>query len=308
MHLLTLLTLIGAMPAESGAPQAGETAAKSMLNMEEIWLTVQTLVTTHSLKVLVGLAILAVGWLVAKLIRAITERLLLRSKVDPTIVSFIKHLTYYTLMAFVLIAALNQFGVQTASLIAVMGAAGLAVGLALQGALSNFAAGILLIMFRPFRVGELVAGGGVEGVVSEIGLLTTELNAPDNRRLVVPNAKMLGDSVINYTANGTRRVDLVIGVAYESDLARTKAVLLEVMQEHEQVLDSPEPFVGVLELGDSSVNLAVRPWTKAGDYWDVYFGITEAAKLRLDSEGISIPFPQRDVHMYPVGGESSAAG
>jgi small conductance mechanosensitive channel len=288
---------VGATAAESGAPASGGGGAGALLDAEKLWGEIQLLLATHGLRVLAGLGILVVGWLVAKLVRSIVERVMLRSKIDATIVSFVKHLTYYTLLTFVVIAALNQFGVQTTSLIAMMGAAGLAVGLALQGALSNFAAGVLLIIFRPFRVGHLVAGGGVEGVVAEIGILTCELNTPDNRRLVVPNAKLLGDSIVNYSANGTRRVDLVIGVAYEADLARTRQVLLEVMKADERVLDSPEPTVGVLELADSSVNLAVRPWTRVEDYWGVYFGITEAAKARLDVESIPIPFPQVDVHM-----------
>ncbi|MHC4917238.1 MAG: mechanosensitive ion channel family protein [Planctomycetota bacterium] len=287
--------LAGAAPAVEGG--AGDNGGLS-LDLESIWATVQQMVAAHSLKVLAGLAILLIGWLLAKLIRAITEKILLRSKVEPTVVSFVKHLTYYTLMAFVLIAALNQFGVQTASIIAVMGAAGLAVGLALQGALSNFAAGILLIIFRPFRVGDYVSGGGVEGTVTEIGILSCELDSLDNRKLVVPNAKMMGDSIVNFTANGTRRVDLVVGVAYGADLARAREVILDVMRSDERVLKSPEPSVGVLELADSSVNLAVRPWTAVAGYWDVYFGMLEAVKNRLDAEGISIPFPQRDVHLY----------
>lgn len=304
MRFSMLVAAAGTTAAESTPPVSGGTQTGYAMNMDAIWETVQTLVATHALRVLVGFAILLIGWLVAKLVRSVVAGLLLRSKIDPTIVSFVRHLTYYAMLTFVVIAALNQFGVQTTSMIAVMGAAGLAVGLALQGALANFAAGFLLIIFKPFRVGHFVAGGGVEGVVSEIGILTTELNSPDNRKLIVPNAKMLGDSVINYTCNGTRRVDLVIGVAYDADLARTKKVLLEVMKEHELVLDSPEPSVGVRELADSSVKLAVRSWTKSENYWTVHFGLTEAIKLRLDSEGITIPFPQHDVHLYPAGAET----
>ncbi len=287
--------LAAAAPATEEAPAGG---GGFSLDLDSIWATVQQMVATHALKVVAGLAILLFGWLLAKLIRAITEKILLRSKIEPTVVSFVKHLTYYTLLAFVLVAALNQFGVQTASMIAVMGAAGLAVGLALQGALSNFAAGILLIIFRPFRVGDFVSGGGVQGTVTEIGILTSELDSVDNRKLVVPNAKMMGDSIINFTCNGTRRVDLVVGVSYETNLARAREVILDVMRSDQRVLESPEPSVGVLELADSSVNLAVRPWTAAANYWDVYFGMLEAVKNRLDAEGISIPFPQRDVHMY----------
>jgi small conductance mechanosensitive channel len=201
-------------------------------------------------------------------------------------------------MAFVIIAALGQLGVQTASLVAVLGAAGLAVGLALQGSLANFAAGLLLIIFKPFKVGDFIEGGGVSGVVEEVGIFTTMMNSPDNKKLVVPNAKMTSDNIVNYTAKQVRRVDLVAGVSYRDDLDKVKRVLGEILAADSRILKDPAPTVGVLALAESSVNLAVRPWVKTADYWDVFFATQESIKKRFDAEGISIPFPQQDVHLH----------
>ncbi|MHC4287813.1 MAG: mechanosensitive ion channel family protein, partial [Planctomycetota bacterium] len=196
-----------------------------------------------------------------------------------------------------IIAALNKLGVQTGSFIAIVGAAGLAVGLALQGSLSNFAAGVLMIIFKPIRRNDFVEVGGATGTVKEIGIFNTIIAGPDNVRIIIPNSQVTGANITNYTVNGTRRVDLVIGVSYEDDIKKAKEVMLAVLKEHPKVLDTPEPFVGVKELADSSVNYAVRPWCKAADYWDVYFDITENVKYALEANGLTIPFPQRDVHM-----------
>jgi small conductance mechanosensitive channel len=221
-----------------------------------------------------------------------------RGRADPMIVGFVSSIVYVAVMAFVVLAALGQIGIQTTSFIAVLGAAGLAIGLALQGSLSNFAAGFLLIMFRPFKVGDFIEGAGVAGIVESIQIFTTVLRTGDNKTVIVPNSKLLGDNIINYSAKETRRVDLTVGVSYEADLAEVKRILNEIAAQDERVLSDPEPMIAVSELADNSVNLVMRMWAKTGDYWGVYFDSTEKVKLRLDEAGIGIPYPQRDVHLY----------
>lgn len=204
---------------------------------------------------------------------------------------------YAALLAFVVLAALAQLGIQTTSFIAIIGAAGLAVGLALQGSLSNFAAGVMLIIFRPFKVGDFIEAAGVSGSVEEIMIFSTKLKSPDNKQLYVPNGSIISGTITNYSAKDQRRVDLVFGCGYGDDIKKAKALLEAIVKENPLVLDDPAPTIGVLELGDSSVNFAVRPWVATPDYWDVYFQITEEVKQRFDEAGISIPFPQRDVHL-----------
>ncbi|HML76008.1 MAG TPA: mechanosensitive ion channel, partial [Anaerohalosphaeraceae bacterium] len=198
---------------------------------------------------------------------------------------------------FVAIAALSRLGVETTSLVAVIGAAGLAVGLALQGSLSNFAAGVLLIIFKPFRVGDFVEVAGAKGMVQEIQIFTTVLHSPDNVRIIIPNSQVTGANIINYTANDRRRVDLVIGISYGDDIAKAKQVITSVLLSDKRVMRDPAPVVAVLGLGDSSVNIAVRPWVKADDYWPTYFDLTENIKVSLEQNGLTIPFPQRDIHI-----------
>jgi small conductance mechanosensitive channel len=255
-------------------------------------------IAVFGLKILTAILIVVVGRWVARFIRDTSEKMMVRSKVDATLVSFVGNLIYISLLTFVILAALAQMGIQTTSFIAVIGAAGLAVGLALQGSLANFAAGVLMLIFRPFQVGDFVEGGGVTGIVEEIQIFTTQLRTLDNKTIIIPNAKITGDNITNYTRKETRRVDLVIGVSYREDIEKVKAVVADVLNGDERILKDPAPTIGVLELADSSVNFAVRPWVKTGDYWDVYFDTTEKIKKRFDAEGISIPFPQRDVHLY----------
>lgn len=266
--------------------------------MQDVMETLTEWATLYGLNLLGAVLILIVGWIAAKLIRRIVRGMMERAKLDKMLVSFGGHLSYAVVMVFVIIAVINRLGVQTASMIAVLGAAGLAIGFALQGSLANLAAGVLLLAFRPFKAGDFVEAAGVSGTVDELRIFTTRLITPDNRVAIIPNAKLTGDNIINYTSRGTRRVDLVIGIEYGADVARAKEVLEEVLAADERVLDDPAPTVAVLELADSSVNLAVRPWTNADNYWDVYFGVLEAAKVRLDAEGIGIPFPQHDVHLF----------
>jgi len=265
--------------------------------MEGIAVKVQDLSMVFGLKILTAIVIVVVGRWVARIIRRATEKMMTRSKVDDTLVTFVGNLIYIALLTFIILAALAHLGIQTTSFIAVIGAAGLAVGLALQGSLANFAAGILLLIFRPFQVGDFIEGAGVAGIVEEIHIFTMQLRTPDNKTIIIPNAKITGDNITNYTKKEKRRVDLVIGVSYGDDIEKVKNVVADVLNGDERILKDPAPTVAVLELGDSSVNFAVRPWVKTADYWNVYFDTTENIKKRFDAEGISIPFPQRDVHM-----------
>ena len=243
-------------------------------------------------------AVLVIGRIVAKMIRGLIEKLMTRAKQEQTLISFVSHLSYAALMAFVIVNALAQLGVDTASFVMILGAAGLAIGLALQGSLSNFAAGVLMIIFKPFKVGDFIEGGGVAGVVEDIQIFTTELKTPDNKQVIVPNAHLTSGNIVNYSAKGTRRVDLVAGIGYSDDIDKARTVLQSIIDADDRILKDPAPTIAVSELGDSSVNFVVRPWTTTGDYWDVYFALTEAIKKQFDSNGISIPFPQRDVHVY----------
>jgi small conductance mechanosensitive channel len=258
----------------------------------------QELVAFYGLKIVAAIVIFIVGRWVAKALRRLAVRMMTRAKVEETLVSFVGNLTYVGLLVFVIIAALNQLGVQTTSFIAIIGAAGLAIGLALQGSLANFAAGVLMIIFRPFKVGDYIEAAGVAGVVEEIEIFTTQLRTPDNKTIIIPNAGITGGNITNYSAKDTRRVDMVIGVGYGDDLIQVREILEDILAKDDRVLDDPAPTIAVLELGDSSVNFAVRPWVNTADYWGAYFDLTETVKKRFDEEGISIPFPQRDVHLY----------
>jgi small conductance mechanosensitive channel len=268
--------------------------------MEQVVVKLQEWVALYGLKVIAAIVILVVGRFAAKGIRGIIRRMLQKGHVDETLVSFVSSLCYVGIIAFVIIAALGQLGVQTASFVAILGAAGLAIGLALQGSLANFAAGVLMIIFKPFKVNDYIEGGGVEGVVEEISIFTTELKSLDNKKIIVPNAKMTSGNIVNYTAKDIRRVDLVAGVSYGDNLDKVRKVLEGVLAADERILKDPAPTIGVLALAESSVNFAVRPWVKTSDYWDVFFAIQENIKKQFDAEGIRIPFPQQDVHIHKV--------
>jgi small conductance mechanosensitive channel len=264
---------------------------------ETVWEKISEYAVTYGMNILGAILTLVLGIILAKIIRSLLFKVLQKAKLEGTINSFMCKIAYFLLMIFVAIATLQQLGVQTMSLITAVGAAGLAVGLALQGALTNFAAGMLLVMLKPFKVGDYIQASGEAGTVIEIGILTTIIQSVDNKRITLPNGGLTNGNIVNYSANATRRVDLVAGVSYSDDLDQTRTVLMDVMTSNPLVLKSPEPFVGVLEMADSSVNFAVRPWCKSTDYWDVYFQINEAIKKALDNAEISIPFPQRDVHI-----------
>ncbi|HDM77631.1 MAG TPA: mechanosensitive ion channel, partial [Deltaproteobacteria bacterium] len=206
---------------------------------------------------------------------------------------------YYTLLIVVVIAAAGQLGINTTSFLTIVGAAGLAIGLALKDSLSNFASGVMLILFRPFRVGDVVNAAGVTGKVETISMFTTIMNTPDNQKIIVPNSAITSSTITNITANETRRVDLVIGIGYEDNIGKAKEILNRLIEEDDRILSDPAPTIAVSELADSSVNFVVRPWVKTEDYWIVYFDLTEKIKNTFDAEGINIPYPQTDVHLYP---------
>jgi small conductance mechanosensitive channel len=257
----------------------------------------QSLAAAYGVKIIAAIVIFIIGkWLAGKLSRAVGNAMR-RADTDEMLVKFVINLAYAGLLAFVILAALAQLGIQTTSFIAVLGAAGLAVGLALQGSLSNFAAGVMLIVFRPFKVGDFIEAAGTAGVVEEIMIFSTKLKSPDNKQLYVPNGSILSGTITNYSAKNQRRVDMVFGCSYGDDIKKAKALLEEIVKANALVLDDPAPTIGVLELADNSVNFAVRPWVNTPDYWDAYFQITEAVKQRFDEAGLSIPFPQRDVHL-----------
>lgn len=280
-----------------------ETPIVDGLSNAEQWLTNNSdLFIQYGVNIISALVILFIGNLIVKAVANSVSKVLQKKKMDRAVVEFIHGLVRYLLFVIVLIAALGRLGVQTASVVAVIGAAGLAVGLALQGSLSNFAAGVLIVAFRPFKSGDYVEIGGVAGSVDSIQIFQTVLTTPDNKMVVVPNGSVIGSPITNYSRHATRRIDLMIGVSYGADLQKTKELLTKICESDERVLKDPGVQVGVHTLADSSVNFVVRPWVNTADYWNVYFDLMQAIKEGLDKEGIEIPFPQMDVHMNKVEG------
>jgi small conductance mechanosensitive channel len=265
--------------------------------MEEIDKIVDA-IASYGMKVLFAIIILVAGLWLAKKLRGLFKTALEKKEIDATLVGFFSSLLYGALVVFVVIAAIDKLGVQTTSFIAVLGAAGLAVGLALQGSLSNFASGVLLIIFKPFVAGNFVKIGGEFGTVVQVGILHTELKSPDNIKIIMPNSQIMGGAITNFSAHDTRRVDMVIGVSYSDDLSKVMEVLQDMVSKDERVLQEPAPFIAVSELADSSINFVVRPWTKSSDFWQFKCDFQKAVKERFDAEGISIPFPQRDLHVF----------
>ena len=256
------------------------------------------LLSLIGIRLITAAAIFYIGSWIAKTLTKLAKKSMARADIEDTLEHFLGNILYYTLMATVIIATINQLGVQTTSLLAVVGAAGLAIGLALQGSLSNFASGVMIVLFRPYRVGDYIEGGGVSGSVEEVQIFTTVLKTPDNKKVIVPNSQIMAGEITNYSANPTRRIDLVAGCGYNDDLDKVRGVLEGIVAANDRVLEDPAPTIAISELADSSVNFVVRPWVNAADYWSVYFDLTEQIKKRFDAEGISIPFPQRDVHVY----------
>ena len=277
-----------------------ESLADLGFDWEEALTVVQTTGVDFGINLVTAIVIFFVGKWVVNLIVSGLMKGMKKGELDVTLRRFMGNLARMLLMLFVIIAAINQLGVQTASLIALLGAAGLAVGLALQGSLSNFAAGVLIVLFRPYKVGDWIEGGGISGAVEEVQILTTVLKTGDNKRVIVPNSQIMGTTITNYSANETRRVDLVVGVSYGDDIDKVRKELQDLVSADDRILDDPAVTIAVSELADSSVNFVVRPWVKTTDYWGVYFDLTEAIKKRFDEVGISIPFPQQEVYVHNV--------
>jgi len=260
----------------------------------------EKLAATYGPKILAALVILVVGWFVAKALTGLARKGMARANVDATLSKFIGSLTYTILMVFVLLAAISKLGVETASFIAVLGAATFAIGFALQGSLANFAAGVMLMIFRPFKAGDFVEAGGTAGSVEEVGIFNTIFKTPDNKVVIVANSTITGGNITNFSAKDTRRVDMTFGIGYGDDIKKAKQILQSLVESDDRVLKDPAPTIAVAELGDNSVNIVCRPWVKSGDYWGLFFDMHEKVKETFDSEGISIPFPQRDVHLHQV--------
>ncbi len=253
---------------------------------------------TFGIQIIAAIAIVLIGRMFARVLTNGIRKLMSSQEVDKILQTFVSNLVYWALMTFVIIAAINQVGIQTTSLIAIIGAAGLAVGLALQGSLANFAAGVLIVMFRPYKVGDFVEAAGIAGSVVQVQILTTVLKTSDNKQIVVPNAQIMGSIITNYSANETRRVDLVIGIGYDDDIDKVRDTIQQLVDADDRIMKDPACRIAVSELADSSVNFVVRPWVKTADYSAVNFGLTEAIKKRFDKEGISFPYPQQDVHIH----------
>jgi len=257
----------------------------------------QQILIDFAIKLIVALAIVFIGKFVANMVRQGVIKVMRHKAMDDAIISFISSLLYGMLFFIVIVAAISHLGFNTTSLVAIVGAAGLAIGLALQGSLSNFASGVLLIVFKPFKSGDFIEVSGVTGIVEQILIFSTQLRTGDNKTVIIPNGAITSGTITNYSTKPTRRIDLIIGVSYDADLAKAKALLLKVASADERVLEDKPVTVGVSELADSSVNFVVRPWVKSADYWPTYFDLLEKIKTELDNEGIEIPFPQLSVHM-----------
>jgi len=269
----------------------------TMDKMESLYMKGYELGLEYAPKLALAIITLIVGlWVIGAVSRLFVASME-KSKVDATLIPFINNLLSWILKLLLFISVASMLGIATTSFIAVLGAAGLAVGLALQGSLSNFAGGVLIMIFKPYKVGDLIESQGHLGVVKEVQIFNTIVTSPQNKQIIIPNGIASNGSITNFTAEGQLRVDLSVGIAYDEDISKAKTILLDVLNNHEKVLSDPAPFVGVLELADSSVNLAVRPFCKAEDYWDVFFDINEQMKVALDNNDVTIPFPQRDVHL-----------
>jgi small conductance mechanosensitive channel len=285
------------MAAETGIVESANAALRN-IDLDAAMTRAQTQGLEFLMKLAAAIAIFIIGRIAIRIVTSGMQKAMQRHEVDRTLQSFVTNIVRIVLLIVVILMALGTLGVQTTSFVAILGAAGLAIGLALQGSLSNFAAGVLIVFFRPYKSGDYIEAAGVSGTVEDVQILTTILKTPDNKRVIVPNGQVMSGVITNYSANDTRRVDLVFGVGYGDDLDKVKKTLKDIVAADGRVLAEPAPTIAVLELSDSSVNFVCRPWVRTADYWDVWFDLTEAVKKRFDAEGITIPFPQRDVHLY----------
>ena len=268
------------------------------IDWASLYAKIQTVGVNFGIKIIAAIAIFYIGRLIAKVVTNGVRKLMVAQEVDKILESFVSNLVYSLLMIFVIIAAINQLGVQTTSLIAIMGAAGLAIGLALQGSLANFAAGVLIVMFRPYKVGDFVEAAGIAGSVVQVQILTTVLKTGDNKQIIVPNGQIMSSIITNFSANDTRRVELTIGIGYDDDIDKARDTIQDLVDADDRIFKDPACLIAVSELADSSVNFLVRVWVKSGDYSGVKFDMIEAIKKRFDKEGISFPYPQQDVHIH----------
>ncbi len=289
---------------EADAANTGESGS-SMPNVTEMIDFVKDHGIDFLIKLAGAVAIFVIGRWVAKILVGLLGKALQRGKADQMLVGFLCKMAYTMLVVVVTIAALEQLGVNTTSFAAVIAAAGLAVGFALQGSLSNFASGVMIMIFRPFKIGDFVEAGGVSGVIVEIEIFSTIIKTGDNKKIIVPNGSITGGSIVNYSAHDTRRVDMVFGIGYDDDIKKAKDLLAKILSEDSRILKDPAPLIAVSELADSSVNFVARPWVKTADYWGVMFDVTEKVKLEFDKANISIPYPQQDVHMHQVDGKAA---
>jgi len=259
---------------------------------------IQTILMPWAIRIGIALAIFIIGRWVARWLTSTVRKVMAKSSMDEMLINFLGNIVYMVLLLAVVMAALDHLGIQTTSLLAVFGAAGLAVGLALKDSLSNFSSGVMIILFRPFKVGDFIEAGGATGVVEEVRIFATIMKTGDNREIIVPNSQIYSGTIVNYSAKATRRIDLVFGIGYDDDIARAKQIMDDIMKQDERILADPAPAVAVGELADSSVNFNVRPWVNSGDYWPVRADLLEKIKLAFDANGISIPYPQQDVYMH----------
>ena len=264
------------------------------INVDAVWLWL----SSYSLNIIGAIIIFIVGKWLSRRIANLLSKLLQKNNVDQTLINFLSNLTYYSLIVLVVVAAAGRLGINTTSFLTIIGAAGLAVGLALKDSLANFAAGVMLVLFRPFAIGDVVSTAGITAKVESINIFNTHFCSPDNQLIIVPNGKIINDIITNINIKATRRIDLVVGISYSDDMAKTREILAGLAKADSRVLTDPAPTIAVAELADSSVNLVFRPWVKTADYWDVRFDLTEKIKNALDESGISIPFPQQDVHLF----------
>jgi small conductance mechanosensitive channel len=267
------------------------------INFEQLYTTLTELVAVFGIKILSALIIFIAGRWIAARVRGLVEKVMKENNNDPILISFVGNMVFIAGITFVVIAALAQLGIETTSFIAVLGAAGLAVGLALQGSLANFAAGVLMIIFKPFKVGDFINAAGTTGVVEEIQIFSTILKTPDNHKVIIPNGSVSGGNIINYTAMPNRRIDLIFGIAYDADIDTARSIIEQVIADGDVILNDPAPTIGIWELADSSVNFAVWVWVKGANYFDGKFYMNETVKKRFDAAGIGIPFPQQDVYV-----------
>lgn len=274
---------------------------ESFLNADTDYLNLY--IIPWGINLVMALVIFVIGRWVAKGISRLVKRLMKKAQVDEILTSFIGNLLYFALLLVVVIAALDRLGINTSSVLAIFAAAGLAVGLAMKDSLSNFAAGVMLVLFKPFKAGDFIEAAGSAGVVEKLRIFNTIMRSGDNREITIPNSQIYGGTIVNFSARDTRRIDLIFGIGYGDDIRLAKTLIEQAMAEDERILKDPEPVILLMELADSSVNLAVRPWVNAADYWLVRSDLMQRVKEKFDAQGISIPFPQRDVHLVADPGQ-----